>query len=213
MAHPQDLLNKYVKYRVDPGGILQDALKGQFVDGVLPGQTTAISAKVQSDLKPLPVIGPLTSKTWHFTFLKYIGGAVTIAPLTGDILTGPMTGCYLCTYKESGANHLAHIGTANAPDSTETIDVKNKWKAFVARPEVTGVMGASPYDLYTNAEYQNAMTCGVAPMTCGYFTPGGQAYALLLAPTDNQQSLVKVAGVKPMPLFPWTTLALKPEFA
>ena len=237
MPYPQDLLGKYINYTVDPGGTMNAGYAAAFVNGLLPGQTSGATAQVYAP--PAPVMGghgvpvappPLiqhrvnpnainvvnTNLPWIFTFLKYIGGAVTTASLATPILTGPMSGCFLCKYNQ-GAQSLAHIGTANAPDSQESRDVKTAWLGFVGRADVTAVSGGNPFDYITDAEFQAAMIGGQLPVLCGYFD-GASAYAILFSPLPQNMNppglnLMKVAAVKRMNLQPWATLAALAKFS
>jgi hypothetical protein len=239
MPYPQDLVGKYINYRVDQGGSLNASLAASMVNGVLPGQTTAATnvgvyntgpafgghraaAPAPAMVNPNQLVVHSVGAGWSFTFLKYIAGAVTIAPIAaGGIMTGPMSGCYLCKYTEGSVN-LAHIGTANDPTSDATIDVKNAWKAFVARPAVLTVSGASPFEHYSTAEINASVFGGRlltpvdAPMVVGYFDMNA-AYAILLAPVPAANNppgltLLKVAGVKTMTLQPWATIAALSRF-
>jgi hypothetical protein len=233
MAYPQDLVGKFVAYRIDPGGSMTPALAGLKVNEVLPGQVMPANVAVYTT-SPAPVMGghrapqpamqmgqhrvlptalPFTNLNapWNFTFLKYVAGGVTVAPLTTPVLTGPMSGCYLCYYTRAGVQHLAHVGTANAPDSAESVAAKTDWKAFVARPDVSLVTGGSPFDFFSTAEFQAAMMDPSSiPQVCGYFA-GGTAYAMLLAPVPKSKQppvpLMKVASVKTMTMQPWGTIA------
>jgi hypothetical protein len=153
-----------------------------------------------------------TNSPWHFTFLKYVAGSVTTAPLTGGVLTGPMSGCYLCRYAQGGQQGLAHIGTYNTPDSPESVAVKAAWRQFVALPNVSGVQGGSPFDYFPTQEFQAAMLGpGSIPLVCGFFAGGGAAHAVLLAPVPSSMHppvpLLKVAALKTMTLQPWATIA------
>ncbi len=213
MPYPQDLLGKYVDYRIDPGGSRTAGMA--LVNGVLPGQTTNAMVNVYNgDAVNTPGLNPV----WNFAFLKYIAGAVTTASLAGAVLTGPMSGCYLCKYTQNGQPGLAHVGTANSPDSADSVAAKTAWLAFVGLPGVSAVTGGSPFDYFTTSEYQAAMLSpGLIPSVCGYFA-GGSAYAMLFAPLPvtmnglGGRRLLKVAGVKAMTLQPWSTIAAMRTF-
>lgn len=240
MPYPQDLVGKYVNYTVDPGGTMNAALAAGFVHGILPGQTTTVTAQVYATPAPAPPImgghraappPPImgghrvsptavnvvnTNAPWNFTFLKYVGGAVTMASLATPVLTGPMSGCFLCSYTQGGQN-LAHIGTANSPDSQETRDVKVAWMAFVARADVSSVSGGDPYDYFPTTEFQAATINGQPPLVCGYFD-GTSAYAILFSPLPRNMNppglnLIKVAAVKKMTLQPWSAIAAMTKFS
>lgn len=214
MPYPQDLIGKYVDFRVDPGLNMTPGLAGSLVNGVLPGQTIAsVGHNVYLGVATPPMglihLAP-SGAPWTFAFLKYVAGAVTVAPLAGAIMTGPMSGCFLCKYTEGGQN-LAHVGTKNSMDSEESIAVKAAWRTFVARPAVSGVTGASPADFFGLAEHRAASFKFNPTQVVGYFD-GGVSYAILLAPIPgNMNSLghpiMRVASVKTMHLQPWTAIA------
>ena len=136
-------------------------------------------------------------------------------------MTGPMSGCYLCRYNENGIN-LAHIGTANDPLSDDTIAVKAAWRAFVAMPNVTSVVGGNPFEYFTPSEIGAAVYGGRLagpndnPFVVAYFDTQ-DAYSMLLAPVPQANSpagltLLKVAAVKKMTLQPWSSIAALPKF-
>lgn len=221
MPYPQDLAGKYLDYQVDPGRTMIGGTA--MVDGVLPRETTAATVQVYTGQAPGPHgLIPMVAHPppWTFTFLKYVAGAVTTAPLTGPVLTGPMSGCYLCKYTRLGQQSLAHIGTANGENSRESIAAKTAWKRFVTQPDVHGLTGVSfvtggnASDYFVESEYDAAKIggkLGRPPQVAGYFDAGA-AYAMLLAPLAPHENslgrpMVKVAAIKTMTLQPWSTIA------
>ena len=226
MAYPQDLVGKFIHYTVDPGGTAGTTPGLVHVNGLVTGQTTAATVSVYRLLTGPAAGGHRTAAVasqfvnmnvpWSFTFLKYLAGAVTTAPLGGPLLTGPMSGCYLCCYTQAGQQGLAHIGTANAPDSDESIAAKTAWTTFVSRADVSGITAANPFDYFSTTEFQAAMLSPSAiPHVVGYFA-AGSAWAMLLAPVPQNMrppvALLKVAGVKPMTMQPWATIAAMRTF-
>ncbi len=234
MPYPADLVGKYIAYTVDPGGNMHAGLVPQLANGLLPGQTTAAVAAVYVNGPP-PLGAPqgvqgganaavtfvAGNATWGFAFLKYFGGAVTVAPIAGGVLTGPMSGCYLFKYTEGGQQHLAHVGTANSEDSDASINAKSAWRTFAALPGVSAISGGAPADYFEFAEIKAALMgvpTGPAsfPMVAGYFDNGGSAFALLLSPVPSSMRppvpLLRVVGVKVMTLQPWSTIVAMRRF-
>jgi len=217
MPYPQDLVGKYINYKIDQGGT--GNMSAHLVNGVLPGQTTAATVAVYTGVPPVgqgkyQVVN--TNVPWTFTFLKYYAGFVTTAPLTGPVMTGPMSGCYLCKYTRGGQK-LAHIGTAHNPQDPASIAAKKAWLTFVARGDVSGVKGGSPADYFPFGEIKAAMRVGdPVPQVVGYFAAGA-AYAILLAAVRTSQNpaglnLLKVAAVKTMTMQPWSSIAAMRRF-
>jgi len=216
MPYPRDLLDKVVQYRVDPGVTMNPTLRTRMVDGVLPGQTVSETVSVRNEgawgvfKQKVSGNAPLP---WTFTFLRYVGGAVTTASLRAPVLTGPMSGCYLFRYQRT-VPMVAHVGTANSGDSEATVGVKRAWRAFAALPNVTQVEGGDPFECFSFEELRAATpNPSCLAVVCGYFTPAGQAYAILLSPVPKSvPPLLKVAQVKPMTLRPWASLSALPKF-
>jgi hypothetical protein len=207
--HPRDLLGKYVQYRVDPGST---SAAGQMVNGLLSGKATAAMVTVYEG----PSANAVHAKgQWNFTFLKYCAGAVTFTSLTGGpVLTGPMSGCYLCTYNRLGLK-LAHIGTAHSPTSPDSVKAKKDWLMFVGRPDVSNVMGCKPDDYFSVGDIKAAMFAGGdIPVVVGYFV-SGEAHAMLLAPVptkENPLRLTRIAAYKRITMQPWSAIAAMRTF-
>ncbi len=223
MAYPQDLEGKYIQYKVDPGGAGGFTSKTPLADRILANRTVAANAPVytcDAGLKSRQRIkGGFkfvnTNIPWNFTFLKYVAGAVTTAPLAGPVVTGPMSGCYLCRFNQGGLK-MSHIGTADLEE--ESMAVKRAWLGLVAGRDVSNVVGGSPNDYFSPTERQNAMLCFDFDATTivGYFTPA-DAYAILLAKVpalmvQSGLSLSHVAAVKKMTLQPWSSIAAMRRF-
>ena len=221
MPMPQDLVGKVINFSFRPdyppdrtllrNGVLADhdftaTLQLYYVIGRVGGSQGR-------QIKP-------DGRIWSFSFLKYVAGWVATGPMTTPVLTGPMSGCYLCKYTEGGRQFLAHVGTVNTRDSDQSIAVKTAWKAFVARPEVSNVSGANPAKLYTDAELIPEMPFGatVPPSVMGYFDAAGVGYAMAFMQVESNikgkmmLGMLRVISVKPMPLLPWATLAQKKTF-
>ena len=215
MPYPQDLVGRYINYKINQGGT--NDMSAHLVNGVLPGQTTAATAAVYTGTPPVgqgryQVVN--TNVPWVFTFLKYYAGFVTTSPLTGHVMTGPMSGCYLCTYNQGGQK-LAHVGTADKV--SDSIKAKQAWLTFVARVDVSGVKGGSPGDYFRFGDIRRLMTVGSPiPQIVGYFAAGA-AYAILLGAVRTTQNplglnLLKVLAVKTMTMQPWSSIAAMRRF-
>jgi hypothetical protein len=226
MPYPDELEGAYLEYVIDKG---RNSAKGLMFDqgGLLPFQITANSVRVyhggpiENGRIPMQLVGP----TWTFTYLRYVPGAVTIAPLRpGPILTGPMSGCFLCKYKFCGQQMIAHIGTGPTPQSAETIDVLTDWESFLETlpaNDALSVIGFNPYKRFDlkqiEAERLGGEKFGEVPSVMGYFD-GESVYAMLLAPLPDtmhtlaengiQKRMVKVAKIIPVEtLRSWSHLA------
>jgi hypothetical protein len=242
MAYPADLVGKYINYRIEPGGVPKGLSPDKF--GLLPGQTAPVIASVydapnfarsrlqdlgqgvrnlQNLRNPASAIAGLarSGNPWSFTLLRYVPGYVTTSPLT-SVITGPMSGCYLCTYKQNQTTYLAHIGTSDDAKHSDTLQAKTAWLKFIERDDVSEVKGACPDKYFQDNEIGEAIIppykgARDAPSIMGYFE-GGSAYAVLFSvvPVELRppvSHLLRVTAVKQMAMQPWSVVSTVPEFS
>jgi hypothetical protein len=161
-----------------------------------------------------------SGQTWQFTWLKYMAGAVTVAPLGNGVMTGPMSGCYLFRYRQGGNQMVAHVGTSNTPTEDRTIWAKTDWHNLTRQPGVTDVWGYSPRDHVSDMEFTNGFAgppaSTPAPSIVGYFAADGTVSVMLLAPVPASARppvpLLKVTLVKKVTLTPWASLKAMRRF-
>jgi hypothetical protein len=214
MAYPLDLVGKVAHFKVPGDG--GPVIPSQIVNGTLTGRTSLERVIVQSTANVLNnAAAVIPQPPWSFTFLKYVPGYVTVAPLNGNLLTGPMSGCYIFKYTEGVSTMVAHVGTANHETSELSVDAKNAWTAFAARPEVSEIIGGKPDDYFKPGEIAAAMPQGsqILPQTCCYYD-GMSFFSILLVPQPRNlgASALKVAGVKQMTMQPWDTIRVMRTF-
>lgn len=72
----------------------------------------------------------------NFQWLNWVSGSINQVDFGGiDVLTGPMSGCWIMNYKIGGIEYVGHVGTFNDPHTPQTIAAKAAWNAFaVANP-------------------------------------------------------------------------------
>lgn len=231
MPYPQDLVGRFIAYRMNPGGTSAQAQwAASALNGVLTGQVTDSSVRVftyhaaraaKGRAPSVPAGWVDTNTNWSFSFLKYVPGVVTVASRQKPVLTGPMSGCFLFKYANGGPEMVAHVGTANADDSVDTVAAKNSWRNFAALPHVANIGGASPYGVFQFHEIASAMLApGHIPMIAGYFDrtgPGAGAYSIILSPVPGSMKppmtpMLKVSAVRTMPLQSWNTIRNLPAW-
>ena len=211
MPYPQDLVNKYLNFKIDKGGSANSA--ATLVNGVLPNKVTRHTVVVydtQPGSGPPP---PITNPPWIFSFLKYWEGAVTTGPLAGPMMTGPLSGCYVFKYNHAGSQ-MAHVGTgATTQSSTKA---KQAWLTFAGRGDVSNIVGGSAADYFSTGERGAGMIEGRIPEVVCYIA-GAQVYSIMMVELPKSQnpsrfSLTKVLAVKSMTLQPWSSIKATRRF-
>jgi hypothetical protein len=66
----------------------------------------------------------------NFQWLAWIPGAISAVQTGGDVLTGPMSGCWVVVFKRNGIEYVGHIGTVTSPNDPQSIAVKTAWYKF-----------------------------------------------------------------------------------
>ena len=122
-----------------------------------------------------------TGANWNFTFLNYCPGDVTVAPVGGGVLTGPLSGCYVFRYTEGGVPKVAHVGTADAQSDARSIKAKADWMQFTALPGVTNIVGGSAFDMFTHAEVAGAVIGSPYDVPICCYVTTTEAWAVLFA--------------------------------
>lgn len=233
MAYPDGLEGKYVRFRLPtPNNPGADGLVENQFDGPTVAQTLSVFDTLDDAYKQDSQNPP-----WTFTFLIYIPGTVTTTALTQDVMTGPMSGCYLFKYTRQGAR-IAHVGTESSPSTSASVAAKTAWKALIARNDVTAITGADPFRNWRNTKSAGKRTepghdLG-PPVIYGYFTSGGtRTYAIELALVSRRykpgkslkdsQALsgpvvvaaappMKIMSVVRMGMLPWMNVSRQPAF-
>lgn len=217
MPMPQDLVGRYIEYRINMGG----AVGGGTTDHGQVMTTQTIPAAVTVYNSGMVQTGP----PWTFTYLKYVPGAVTVAALGGGVMTGPLSGCYIFRYTQNGQK-VAHVGTASSPVDVGTIAAKRAWRTLVAAANVNNITGSSPANCISYHDASNARIKAGRPQDAanaiivGYYT-GVASYAMLVTPVPQfnlpnafkGRYLLRVGAVKQMIMEPWDTIRVGPKFA
>jgi hypothetical protein len=85
----------------------------------------------------------------NFQWLAWIPGAISAVQLAwGDVLTGPMSGCWVVVFKQKGIEYVGHIGTSDVAAQTEA--AKTAWRGFTSsNPQAPFPTGFNPLRAWT----------------------------------------------------------------
>jgi hypothetical protein len=200
---PAQSIGKYFRCTLDPGGTVQD--RKTLDRGVKRGSGAHWS--INTTLSD--ALGGGVGQPWNFTFLKYWAGAITRCTIgTGGVLTGPMSGCILCRFTNTGGVSVAHIGTDMTPTHPNTIAVKADWTRYIRSKPAGNFVGRKPTEVIKDLDvFAEASTGKLQPPTgyqvWGYFRTA-DAWALLIHRGAN--GVNQIIRARPMALLPWATI-------
>jgi len=130
-----------------------------------------------------------------FVWLPWIAGVITEVTTTEDVLTGPMSGCWVVVYQRNGHRCVGHVGTDN--DQVSNAAVKQAWNTFAANNQ-NGLRGFNPSDAWPTFPAQLAADGG--PHILGLVTSDDRLFSVLTWAQNVQPVggpvVVRIAGVQ-----------------
>jgi hypothetical protein len=132
----------------------------------------------------------------NFKFLPWLSGAISEVALVGaDVLTGPMSGCWLVTYrKPNGVPHAAHLGTDIA-DPAGTAAVNAAWNAYALAHPADVIGGFNPLR-HWNGAFPPQRKGDATIRLFGLYTTTGDFYVLCAWQQSNPATMLRIAGIQ-----------------
>lgn len=114
-------------------------------------------------------------------FLKWAEGCFNFMaiPPGGEVVTGPMSGCLLVTFRLLGALYAGHVGTSNTSTSQLTLAAWAAWEAYLDSGLIQIVSSFNPFANRVNAQ---SRFNEAAPVIFGVYKHTGENYAVTLHP-------------------------------
>lgn len=168
--------------RKDPGGKLNPFrnVGGQRESMVMPGANVAKAHR-------------------NFKWLPWYEGDIAETLLDYDVLTGPMSGCCLVTYRKAvgGPVYAGHIGTVTVSESSPASindNVKQLFTQAIANGTIVDVRGFIPTAI-TVPGHPPAVPGDVKGETFGLMTTTGDFFAVHVYVQNTSMNSYRVAGV------------------
>jgi hypothetical protein len=126
-------------------------------------------------------------------WLPYIPFVITEAPQGSlPMLTGPMSGCLLVTYKRNGVTHFAHIGTEKGYDA-ENDNIRKSFDVVLKDSSVQFVDAFNPFDVWPTFPQKNK---AVQPSVYALLQTTGSMLSIVVEPVDVAKKIFNVTGRK-----------------
>jgi hypothetical protein len=146
-------------------------------------------------------LGAHATKTRRtFQWLSWVPGATNQMLLGGvDLITGPMTGCWVNLYKIGGVPYVGHVGTENLATSTNSIEAKRGWDTWAGANAGDLIGGFNPMrhwkGPYPAAIFPPKGTDGAFKMF-GVVTALQKFYSLFTYEDRNIHGQIRIAGLQ-----------------
>jgi hypothetical protein len=130
----------------------------------------------------------------NFNWLEWRPGLVSEVATHGtDVLTGPMSGCWITRYMRNGVQCVGHVGTEHTRTSANSVAAKLAWNGF--RATAAGIVtGFNPFNDW-NGDYPLPKTGEGSAKVFALVTSAGLFYSIFAYPTLNTTTL-RIAGIQ-----------------
>jgi hypothetical protein len=180
--NPQHGFNPNLQQRVKIG--LQRA--GQHIQAEFDRQRTSTVG-----------VGQVAKVHRNFIWLPWLPGLVSeIRPLGMDVLTGPMSGCWITSYIKNGIHYVGHVGTEDLHTSPNSIAAKNAWNTYAAGVPMGVYSGFNPFNDQWNGGPFAQGPDEVARKTFALVTAEGTFHTVITYPQRAKVTRVRIAGIQ-----------------
>lgn len=171
----------------NPGLKLKAELLGQKVKAELNRQTVSTSG-----------LGANAKAHRNYVFLAWLGGLVsTIRPNGVDVLTGPMSGCWITSFMQAGQRYAGHVGTVDSPLDQQSIDAKAAWNGLVATIPPHARAGFRPFNDWVGPR-PVAQPGEGAGSTYAIVTAANTFHAMILFPQMAKPGRRRIGAIQQM---------------
>lgn len=171
-------------------------LKQQVAIGL---QKTGDQVKAQFDRQRVSATGVGAAAKVHrnFVWLEWMGGIVNeIQPNGLDVLTGPMSGCWIVSYLRGGVHYIGHVGTVMTHADADSIAARNAWNTFAAGVPMGSYSGFNPFNDPWVGAVPVALPGESARKTFALVTAAGNFYTVITFPQLNKPTRIRIAGIQ-----------------
>lgn len=135
----------------------------------------------------------------NFVWLEWVPGKVSeLQPGNTDVLTGPMSGCWITLYTRNGIRCVGHIGTEMDPATQNSIDAKNAWNAFAAGAPANSIRGFDPFNAWPGA-FPAALPGESNLKAFALVTGTNDFYTVIAYPQLAKPKRIRIAGIQQRP--------------
>jgi hypothetical protein len=139
-----------------------------------------------------------------YDWCDFTTGRTARKPLAGrDILTGPMSGCFITRYTSAGTNYVGHVGTVGVP-AVDTL-VKRIFGATMPQ----NATGFNPFQAWQVDMADVSRRHGKAIQFIALVTTGGDFYAIAMMPDSKSPGEWVCGGAKKVPGLSYAQLRQK----
>ncbi len=137
----------------------------------------------------------------NFQWLGWWSGAISQVPRYKDVLTGPMSGCWIVVYRNKGIEHVAHIGKDIDSEANTRAAIAG-WNNFAQKDPNSIVCGFNPArHWYGREPALNQKTDKWVSLCLALVTrdPRPKLYSIFTYRQYVDTDLLRIAGIEEVP--------------
>jgi len=142
-------------------------------------------------------VGQVAKVHRNFVWLEWLGGVVSEVQPTGtDVLTGPMSGCWITAYLRGGVHYIGHVGTVMDPAHPDSIAARTAWNNFAAGVPMGAYSGFNPFNDPWVGVVPGPLPGEAARKTFALVSSAGNFYTIITYPQANKPTRIRIAGIQ-----------------
>ena len=137
------------------------------------------------------------AKTYrNFVWLEWLGGLVSeVRPEGVDVLTGPMSGCWINSYLKNGVRHVGHVGTVMTAADPLSVAARTAWNNFSGGLQMGAMSGFNPFNNW-NGAFPVPQPGDGAMKTFALVTASNTFHTIVTFSQANKPTRIRIAGVQ-----------------
>ena len=140
--------------------------------------------------------GAVTKTHRNFVWLEWLGGLVSeVQPNGVDVLTGPMSGCWITSYLKNGVRYVGHVGTVMAAADPLSVAARAAWNNFAHGLQMGAMSGFNPFNDW-NGGFPVAQPGDGAMKTFALVTAANTFHTVVTFSQANKPTRIRIAGVQ-----------------
>ena len=145
-------------------------------------------------------VGAVAKARRNFVWLEWLGGLVSeVQPNGVDVLTGPMSGCWIMEYMRAGVPYVGHVGTVMTALDPLSVAARNSWNAFAAGIPLGARSGFNPFNDPWVGVVPGPQPGEAARKTFALVTAAGTFHTVITYPQANRPTRIRIAGIQQNP--------------
>jgi hypothetical protein len=142
-------------------------------------------------------VGAVAKAHRNFVWLEWLGGVVSEVQVAGvDVLTGPMSGCWIVSYFRAGHHRIGHVGTVMTALDPQSVAARTAWNNFSAGLPRHSYAGFNPFNDPWVGPVPAGMPGETGRKTFALVTSAGHFYTVITYPQANRPNRIRIAGIQ-----------------